>query len=456
MKLRTLLLIASFSHLVLSQTISKNPLTAMSTEIRALTRQASRAVVEIQVTSYGSGVDGGAVSRQQGSGSGVIIDSAGYIVTNAHVVTGAILLRVLLQVPPLAGGEELPATQMDARIVGVDRESDLALLKVEATGLPVLPFAPMGSLRQGDVVLAIGNPMGLRNSVSMGIVSSTARVVSDSSPLAYIQTDASINPGNSGGALVDSEGRLVGINTFILSRSGGSEGLGFAIPSHTVQDVVAQLRKQGHVDRGEAGVILEDITPVLSSALSLPRKLGLIISDVEPESPADKAGLKIGDILLSVNGQRAENVSRFRSYAYSKQGGEKLQIEFQRGKDVQHTVVVLRARRAHFDPLGVLTSPEKHLIPRLGVLGIEIDAQMAPLASQLREPSGVVIAARAAEGLGRLIDLQAGDVIHAINGTVVLSLEFLRGVVKELKPGTAVALQVEREGRMQYVAFEIE
>jgi serine protease Do len=437
-----------------------NPLAAMSSEIRTLTEQASRAVVEIQVTGYGASEDGavsaGTVSKQQGLGSGVIIDPSGYIVTNAHVVGGAIDVKVWIAASPQNGEEDAPLRRLDAKILGVDRDSDLAVLKVEATGLPILPFAKMESLRQGDLVLAIGNPMGLRNSVSLGVVSATARSLSETSPFGYIQTDASINPGNSGGALVDAEGRLVGINTFILSRSGGNEGLGFAIPGNIVEDVVDQIRKKGHVDRGEIGVIMEDISPALASALALPRSRGVILSDVEPESPAAVAGLQIGDILRSVNGFRVDGVSAFRSYAYSRQQGEKLQIEYQRGTETRSTEVVLRARHAAFDPLAALASPEDHLVPRLGVLGIEIDRETERLIPQLREQSGVIVATRAGEGVGQSIDLQAGDVIHAINGTPVVSLEYLRNRIKDFPAGAAVALQVERDGRMQYVAFEIE
>jgi serine protease Do len=314
----------------------------------------------------------------------------------------------------------------------------------------------MEDLRQGDLVLAIGNPMGLRNAVSLGVVSATAQALTATSPFGYIQTDASINPGNSGGALVDAEGRLVGINTFILSRSGGNEGLGFAIPADIVQDVVDQIRQKGHVDRGEIGVILQDISPPLSSALSLTRGRGVILADVEPEGPADRAGLRIGDLVLSVNGLRVESVSRFRSYAFSRRPEENVKVEFQRGTERLHAEIVMRSRHAAFDPVAALASPEKHLVARLGVLGIEIDHDIAHLVPQLRESSGVLVATRAAEGLVQWIDLQPGDVIHAINGEPVVTLDFLRQKVKDLAPGAAVALQVERDGRMQYVAFEIE
>ncbi len=238
--------------------------------------EASRAVVEIEVTSYGASSEEGnvgSITRHEGLGSGVVVDPDGYIVTNAHVVAGAIGVKVLLSSPSDNDDDALPRS-LSANIVGVDRESDLALLKVNASNLPTLHFASMDSLRQGDLVLAIGNPMGLRNSVSLGVVSATSRAVSETSPFGYIQTDASINPGNSGGALINADGQLVGINTFILSRSGGNEGLGFAIPANIVQDVTTQLRETGRVDRGEIGITMQDINPTMSAALSLPRPRG--------------------------------------------------------------------------------------------------------------------------------------------------------------------------------------
>jgi serine protease Do len=430
----------------------------MSAEIRALTQRAARAVVEIQVVSYGTGEEngGGTLTRQQGLGSGVIIDPGGLIVTNAHVVANAIDVKVLLNPPRGPARDDENVRAVDARILGVDRESDLALLKVDVKGLPVLSLAPFGSLRQGDLVLAIGNPFGLRNSVSLGVVSATARSLNESSPVTYIQTDASINPGNSGGALVDAVGRLVGINTFILSRSGGNEGLGFAIPANIVQEVVSQLRRTGHVERGEVGALLEDITPALAAGLSLPRAKGLIVADVQPGSPASQAGLRIGDILLAVNGHRVESVGRFRGYVYFKRPGETLAIDFQRGEELKKTSVTTRARPMRFDPLAALGSPEKHLIPRLGILGLELNSDLVKNLPPLREAAGVLVAARAEEGLGQLIDLQPGDVIHALNGTSVLSLTYLQAKVAEAAPGASLALQIEREGRMQFVAFVIE
>src|SRR5207244_1702500 len=187
--------------------------------------------------------------------------------------------------PPEAG------PVLNARVVGLDQEIDLAVLKVDTTGLPPLRFGDSDRLRKGQVVFAVGSPAGLTNSVTMGIVSSAHRQADPERPLVYIQTDAPINPGNSGGALVDGDGMLVGINTFIITRSGGSEGLGFAIPANIVQFVYRELRSYGHVHRSIIGVQAQEITPLLAQALGLPRNWGVILSDVVPGGPAAAAGL---------------------------------------------------------------------------------------------------------------------------------------------------------------------
>src|SRR5437667_2923947 len=213
----------------------QNALSEYSRSIRALTQRVSPAVVQVLVSGYGRAEEGSSdtvalITRQRSTGSGVVVDPNGYIVTNAHVLRGAVRVRVLV-----AGAKD-PGAVADAKIIGLDQGTDLALIKVDRTGLSTLPFGDSDSLHQGDIVLAIGSPLGLKNSVSMGVVSAPARQINEDNPLAYIQTDASINPGNSGGALVNVEGRLVGINSFIFTQSGGSQGIGFAIPSNIVQN----------------------------------------------------------------------------------------------------------------------------------------------------------------------------------------------------------------------------
>ena len=257
-------------------------------------------VVEIFTTSFAPG-EGVLRARQISSRhSAVRIGrhrrSEGYIVTNAHVVRGAQRLRV--EVPTPAIGNSILATHsrtVSGQIVGIDLETDLAVIKVDAGNLPALAFGDSDELKAGQVVLALGSPLGLHNSVSLGVVSAVARQLEPESPMIYVQTDASINPGSSGGPLVDVRGRLVGINTLIASRAGGHEGVGFAAPSNIVRTVYEQIKKIGRVRRGDIGVRGQTVTPVLASGLKLARDHGVVLADVMPGSLAAQAGLRPGD-----------------------------------------------------------------------------------------------------------------------------------------------------------------
>ena len=210
----------------------------------------------------------------------------------------------------IVAGQAL-APPIDATLIGVFKELDLALIKIPGKGLPTLSFADYRKLRQGQVVFAFGSRQGLGNSMSMGVVSSVARQPQPDSPFVYIQTDAPINPGDSGGPLVNTAGDIVGLNTFILTQSGGSEGIGFAIPSTLIQLAGPQLRKYGHVHRQMIGISVQTITAPLASALSLPRESGVLVSDVAPGGPAETAGVKLNDIVAAVDGRRIENVPMF-------------------------------------------------------------------------------------------------------------------------------------------------
>ena len=222
------------------------------------------------------------------SGSGAIVDADGYIVTNAHVVENATRLEVELSsaTSGVATGRSIVKRRgriVPARIVAIDHETDLAVIKIETSGLPTLRFGDSDLLRPGQIVMAFGSPLGLDSSVTMGVVSAVARQLQPDDPMIYIQTDAPINPGNSGGPLIDTEGRLVGINTLIFTQGGGSEGIGFAAPSNIVRNVFTQIRKSGHVLRGEIGITAQTITPLLAEALQLSGEGGVIVSDVDPE-----------------------------------------------------------------------------------------------------------------------------------------------------------------------------
>jgi len=435
-----------------------------SGEIRSLAQRVSPAVVQIMVSGYGSldPTSGHPVSlfgREETTGSGVIVDPEGYIVTSAHVVKGAVTMRVLFaRASAGRGAADDPGDlkSVEAKIIGLDTESDLAVVKIEEKGLAALKFMNSDRLRQGDLVLAIGAPMGLLNSVSFGVVSAPARSVGEENPMVYVQTDASINPGNSGGALVGMNGLLVGLNTFILSQSGGNEGLGFAIPSNTVKEVYLQLRKNGHVHRGEIGVYVQNITPVMAKGLNLARDHGIILADVEPDSPADEAGLKRRDVVVALDGQRMLSAAQLENHIFRRAAGDKLQLTILRGEEELNKTPVVREREDKGNLLQRLTHPEKNLIARLGILCIEIDKDVASLIPGLRRQYGLIVAAKAAGGQSQFIDLQPGDIIDAVNTSPVVLLDSLRSTLSDLKPGDPVVLQIERDGRFQYLAFELD
>ncbi len=436
----------------------------LSTALESLSQRTGRAVVQVFSTGFAlneeddSG-DAALLTKQKSTGSGVILSADGYIVTNAHVVKGGRQIQV-----QLAGSQErLPGhsvirpmgAKLDAKVVGIDRDSDLAVLKIDRTGLPFLALGDSGELHQGQLVLAFGNPLGLANSVTMGVVSSVARQIKPDDPMIYIQTDAPINPGNSGGPLLDADGRVVGINTFILTQSGGSEGIGFAIPSNTVRSVVRQLREDGHVHRGQIGVHAQTITPTLAAGLDLPRDWGVVLGDVEPDSPADQAGLKVGDIVLALNGRVMENARDLEVNLYRRPLGEKVGIEVLRGSEKLsfHVEVIERDD----DPMRFadMVNPEKNIVARLGILGIDVDKKIVQMLPDLRKPYGVVVAARAA-GSPYSTQLDPGDVIHDVNNEPVTSIAALRQALDKRKTTDPTVLQIERDGRLMYLDLEPE
>ncbi|HTW65974.1 MAG TPA: trypsin-like peptidase domain-containing protein [Bryobacteraceae bacterium] len=452
--------------------VSREPdsLLELSSQMRWLSQQVSPAVVQVLVTGYGltdsdSGHAVSLVEREKSIGSGVIVDPDGYIMTNAHVVKGAISIRVVLTeaAAGLEGGIENGdeddsgnSKTEDAKIVGIDQESDLALLKIDGKRLPTLQFMNSDRLRQGDLVLALGAPLGLRNSVSFGVVSSPDRLVSTGDPMVYIQTDASINPGNSGGALVTMTGVLAGINTFIVSQSGGNEGLGFAIPANTVRDVYRQLRKDGHVSRGEIGIYAQDINVAMARGLSLARDHGVIVSDVVEDGPADRSGLQRRDIILSLDGHRMVSAAQMESNIFRRSAGDKLDLRILRGQQELNIVCAVRERPDRSSLLGRLIHPERNVIARLGILCIEIDKNVAAMIPGLRHDYGLIVAAKTAGGQSQSIDLQPGDIIDAMNNSPIALLDTFRSQLNHMKPGDPVVLQIERDGRFQYLAFELD
>ena len=458
------LVIAAISLCLIGAARSEESLDRLSDSFETLAAKVGPAVVQIVSTGYGAETDtasgGSILARKRYSGSGVLLDSEGYIVTNYHVVAGARKLQVLLAVSVNHGpGKSIlkPKGELvDAKLIGIDSETDLAVLKIQAQGLSHLELGDSDSLRPGQIVLAFGSPLGLENSVSMGVISAVARQLKSEDPMIYIQTDAPINPGNSGGPLVDTDGHVVGINSSILSYSGGSEGIGFAAPSNIVRNVYSQIRKTGSVQRGEIGVSAQTITPTLATALSLPRDWGVIIGDVEPGSPAESSGLKIGDIVLSVDGKIVENGRQFDVNLYHRSEDQTVALEILRGTEKMNFQVGIKLRSEEQNKFAGKISPEKNAVPELGVFVLEMDDDLAKLIPGLRKQYGMVVAARMPDAPYWSSEFQPGDVIHSINGTLIKDLPQFKSILDSLKPGTPVAVQIERTGKLSYVAFETE
>jgi serine protease DegQ len=269
-------------------------------------------------------------------GSGVIVSPEGYILTNDHVVEGVTDIQVTLSDGRLVAG----------KIVGTDPDTDLAVVRVPAQGLTPITFGQSDKAQVGDTVLAIGNPFSVGQTVTMGIVSAVGREISAASPFgSFIQTDAAINPGNSGGALVDGDGNLIGINTLIFSRSGGYQGIGFAIPVSLAKRVMEQIIETGTVTRGWFGIVVNDITPELAESVGLKVTRGAIVGGIERGSPADKAGIKLGDVLLSINGTPVTDQAGAQNIITDMEPGKSVPVRVQRGSQELQLDVVTGRRK---------------------------------------------------------------------------------------------------------------
>ena len=438
----------------------------MSTAFQNLAKRVSPAIVEVMVTGYGSADEddpsaSSAVGRERSLGAGIIVESDGYIITNYHVVKGADRVRVVLTPPSSEVSQPFALLRshgriLPAKVIGFSKQIDLAVLKVEATGLPTIPIGRYAQLQKGQIVLAFGSPEGLENSVSFGLISSVLRQPDPNSPMVYIQTDAAINPGNSGGPLMDLDGNMVGIDTFIYTKSGGNEGIGFAIPSGIVRYAYEQIRKYGRVRRRTIGADLQSLTPDLAQGLGLSTETGVIVSDVLPDSFADRAGLKIRDVILSIDGLPVDNVPLLVLSLYMKEASKTVTLQVLRGDKKLDVVVPVYEPKNEPDQLSELADPSKDLIPRLGIVGLTVSADVTSLLGDLRIPSGVVVASLVADQLAVDSGLAVGDVIHSLKGTEITSVDNLRKAFNNLKPGEAATMQVERSGKLTYVSFEME
>jgi serine protease Do len=430
-----------------------------SNAVEELCTSVSPAVVQIEVRARAA-VDvsnsgqTGYFAKQSASGSGVIVDPSGYIITNAHVAESKdINVSVADTSDPAKkdAHKHYPAT-----IVGIDKETDLAVLNIDATNLPVLAFLDSDTLKQGQIVFALGSPLGLANTLTVGYVSATSRQLKPDQPMTYIQTDAPINPGNSGGPLLDMNGRVAGINTMIYSQSGGSEGIGFAIPANIVKHVYEELRKDGHIHRGTIGVVVQDIDPIMSKALDLNRHPGVIVADVIPHGAAEAAGLQQGDVVLAVDGKPVTQSAQVQVAVIQQAVGDTLTLDIQRGTEkLEKKVAVLERPNS---PIGLadLVNGQANLVRDLGILAMTLDAKVTPELPDTRRLYGVVVAAIPVEFAALNPGLNPGDVIYEMNANKVRTLGELRDALAGLKPGSPVALLVEHDGTLGYVAFSLE
>jgi serine protease Do len=379
--------------------------------------------------------------RQYGQGSGVIVTPDGYIVTNNHVVAEATTVDVLLA----------DRRQFKGKVVATDPKTDVAVVKIEASDLPTVPWGNSGSLGVGDFVLAIGNPLGLNQTVTFGIVSAVGRAdvgVADYED--FIQMDAPINPGNSGGALVNVKGQLVGINTAIASMTGGSVGVGFAIPSNMARLAMQGLIKKGRVVRGFLGASTQDVTPLLGKIFKLPDVKGAIITEVMPKGSAEGAGLRRGDVVVRFDGKEIFDAGRLRNLIAGEAIGSRHKLDIIRdGKREQVDLVVQeapkeRVRKPPIEPRPVPVNP-------LG--GVLVDELTPSMAKQLdlESDAGVVITGVEEGSLAEAAGLASGDVILEVNRQVVPNLMAYQRLVEPLKPTDVVLLLVSRQGAQLYV-----
>jgi len=388
----------------------------------------------------------------QGLGSGVIVTPDGYILTANHVVSGAEEIMVGL-------GTEL--RKYKAKKVGTDPGTDVALLKIEEKNLPAIAFADSEKARAGDIVLAIGNPFGLRQTVTMGIISAVGRggigIVDYEN---FIQTDAAINMGNSGGALVDTAGRLLGINTAIFSRSGGNQGVGFAIPANLARDVMQSLREKGRVVRGYIGASVQTLTPELAEAMKLKGEpSGALVGEVTPKSPSEKAGMKTGDVITSVNGKKIGDARELRLMIGSMPPGTKVEIEVNREGQSKIINVELAEMPAGAAEQDTEASPEENAQPEKatvfgGVAVADVTDEIRNALNLSKDIKGAVIAEIDADSPAAKAGLREGDVIQEVNKQPVKNAKDLVAISKRLKPDEKILIRVWSQGRSSFVALE--
>ena len=379
--------------------------------------------------------------KQRGAGSGFIISKEGHILTNNHVVGEADTITVRLA----------DEREFKAEVIGVDPQSDVALIKIDGKNLPVLPLGDSDKLEVGEWVIAIGSPFELNQTVTVGVVSAKGRNrmgISDYEN--FIQTDAAINPGNSGGPLLNIHGEVVGMNTAIFSRSGGYMGIGFAIPINMAQNIQEQLLKHGKVTRGWLGVVIQDVTDELAKSFGLENTRGVLVSEVSDESPAGKAGLRQGDVIIKLNGTETKDVTALRNKVAMILPGTEVSIEFVRDGKTKKLTVTIGEQPENFGKAGFTGDGS------LQKMGLTLQDLTPELARQFNydEDQGVLIADVEPESPADMAGLKAGQLIEEVNKNRVRNLAELKKVLDESRNDDQVLLRVRAGEYSQYVVLQ--
>lgn len=380
--------------------------------------------------------------REQSLGSGVIVSPDGYIITNNHVVSGAEKIQVTLYDNSVFNG----------KVVGSDPKTDIAVVKISSQGLRTIPWGDSDGLQVGEFVLAIGSPYGLSHTVTMGIISAVGRAdvgVADYED--FIQTDAAINPGNSGGPLVDTRGDLIGINTAIFSRSGGYQGIGFAVPSNMARLIIEQLIKEGKVVRGWLGVTIQELTPEISREFGHTSPGGALVGEALEGSPAEKAGLRRGDIILRFGGKEVSGPSALKNIVAEQRPGVKVPVKILRDRKNMTMTVTVGELPAEFEKAAPEPVPEVH---RSALYGLNVMNLTGDVARQLtldRDEAGVVVIGVQAGSPAEEAGLKRGDVIQEVERRKVASIEDFESIASHIGPGKTVLMFVNRGGRKFYI-----
>ena len=379
---------------------------------------------------------------QESLGSGFIISPDGYILTNTHVVKGADEVIVRLS----------DRREFQAKVVGSDDRSDVALLKIDAEGLPVARIGHSAGVRVGSWVLAIGSPFGFDHSVTAGIVSAIGRSLPNENYTPFIQTDVAINPGNSGGPLYNLDGEVIGINSQIYSRTGGYMGVSFAIPIDLAMNVVEQIKETGHVSRGWLGVLIQDVTRELAESFSMDKPVGALVSRVLPDSPAEKAGLKVGDIIVAYNGHEIGRSSDLPPLVGSSRVGSRGRLEIIRDGKSRSIEVVLSELPADDNAILAAAEPGKRSIARLGLKVSTLDSDQKERLSV----SGGVYVDEVDEGPAAKAGIVAGDVLLKINNDDITGVTQLADLVAGLDADRPVRVLVQRRGSPRFLALRLD